>query len=373
MDDRTVCARWLSEHAATEEILWTGRATSGLCALLITLAKGITRVVVPNNVCLTVVAAIRGAGLKPEFLDIDSSSQSLSPAGLANLSPGETRVVVYPHMYGLVHPHVFDVARICHERNWFMVEDCAQSLGGRSGGQFCGRTGDAALFSFGRGKIVDCSWGGALALRDQGLLERVRAVYGGLPLRHPRHAEHEIRYGRLFKETYSQWQAGRRSGNGAPVFLRLLDLFHHLFVHRTEDLPFRGIRKGLDHLVDNLACRTQAAQLFRQFCLQEGIAFVEHPEGSTYWRFNMLPRPQVRDALLAQLHEQGCHASSWFPSADRLVGPVASPRRFPVSDAMDEAILNLWVFGVDATYADKVMGLIQRHPGVVRGAGGIRS
>ena len=53
-----------------------------------------------------------------------------------------------------------------------LVEDAAQALGASFDGKPLGTFGSSAAFSFHETKNVGCGEGGALTLRDEGLLER---------------------------------------------------------------------------------------------------------------------------------------------------------------------------------------------------------
>lgn len=368
MNAATYCTNWMIANTRTEHVLWTSRATSGLCALLTALSDRGGSVVVPNNVCLTVIAAIHGAGLKPEFLDIDPGSQSICPDLLDCLSSSEKRIVLYPHMYGITHQHFSRIQTICRQRNWFLIEDCAQSLGAGIAGLPCGRGSDAAVYSFGRGKIIDCDFGGAVTVRDRDLFEQTRSVYEKMPYRHKQHSNHERMYGQLFKRTYAMWQS-RKNWDFSGFFRELLSDYGHIFIHRCDDLPYEQIQAGIRQLDRSFQQRLKTAQTFQDACLREGLSFIRHPEESTYWRFNLLLPAAHRDALMKMLHRHQCHASSWFPATDRFIAKREDESSYPVSDEIGDAILNLWVSGTEPDYTEKVIGLIGQYLSSVRDDG----
>ena len=359
MNSQNHCKKWIIEDAQVEYVLWTGRATSALYSLLKVLFSSTMKVVVPNNVCFSVIAAIRFAGMEPEILDIDPESQSISPALLNKLSAAVKRIVLYPHMYGIVHRNFLEVQKICTRRNWFLIEDRAQSMGASINGMVSGPA-NAILYSFGHGKIVDCGYGGALAVPNKELLAQSTTVYQHLTDVSLQNSNDEKIYGSLFKQIYAIWQ-GNGNKDFSGLFNGLISGFQGIFLHKRDDIPFSQIEASLNQLVDNVNRRAYAMQRLKAACEKEGFSFIEHPQESVYWRFNLLLPPNHRDSVMKKLHENHCHASSWFPSVDRFIAKRIDPNKYPISDEFEKRILNLWVSGVESGYIEKVIRLICRY------------
>jgi dTDP-4-amino-4,6-dideoxygalactose transaminase len=86
-----------------------------------------------------------------------------------------TRAVVLTHLYGqTAGARDFDAWSRRH--GIAVIEDAAHALGGRlPDGRSVGSGGDMAIFSFSRTKILECG-GGALLVRNPGLMARVAAL-----------------------------------------------------------------------------------------------------------------------------------------------------------------------------------------------------
>jgi len=115
--------------------------------------------------------AVLRCGAQPVFADVDPVRATLDPASLkARITP-RTVAVVLTHWAGC--PAELDaILAVAPARGLFVVEDCAQALGARYKGRPVGWFGDAAVFSFGWGKLVCAGEGGAVAFRDAQLWRR---------------------------------------------------------------------------------------------------------------------------------------------------------------------------------------------------------
>ncbi len=126
------------------------------------LLPGRTEVVVPAYTCFSVPSVIVRAGLKVVPCEIDPDTLDFEPQSLARTVNDRTLCVVPTHMFGMPA----DTSRAVEAASRygaFVVEDAAQSLGVRADGRILGTTGDAAFFSFGRGKNITCGTGGMVA------------------------------------------------------------------------------------------------------------------------------------------------------------------------------------------------------------------
>jgi dTDP-4-amino-4,6-dideoxygalactose transaminase len=136
------------------------------------------RVLVPDYTLAAVPALVVAMGLEPVFVDADPDTHQLDPAGLERAVDARCKAVLATHLFGLA----CDMPRImaAAERHGLVVlEDCAQSCGGRIGGRALGSFGHLAFFSFNTGKNISCFGGGMLVGRDPALWRRVQRVAAG--------------------------------------------------------------------------------------------------------------------------------------------------------------------------------------------------
>jgi dTDP-4-amino-4,6-dideoxygalactose transaminase len=117
------------------------------------------------------VAAVRAAGARPVFADIDPRTYTLDPGAVKKLLSPRTRAVVATHIFG--HPAALaELLGLARALGIPLIEDCAQGLGARYRGRPVGSFGDAACFSLGPGKAVSAGEGGILATDDEGIYLR---------------------------------------------------------------------------------------------------------------------------------------------------------------------------------------------------------
>ncbi len=173
--------------------------SSGTAALhLALLDAGVTagdEVVVQSATFAASAFAVVHAGANPIFCDVDPGTWCLSPDMLNDLlerkaAAGELpRAVMAVDLYGSCADYPA-LEAICREFDVALVEDAAEALGSRSGGQMAGSFGHSAVLSFNGNKIITTSGGGAL-LGSKETTERARylATQAKLPVLHYEHEE----------------------------------------------------------------------------------------------------------------------------------------------------------------------------------------
>jgi dTDP-4-amino-4,6-dideoxygalactose transaminase len=148
---------------------------SGTVALEVALrAAGVgpgDEVVLPAYDWGAAAGAVLRCGAQPVFADVDAVRATLDPASLKARITRRTVAVVVTHWAGC--PADLDaILAVARSRGLFVIEDCAQALGARYQGRPVGSFGDAAVFSFGWGKLVCAGEGGAVVFRDAQLWRR---------------------------------------------------------------------------------------------------------------------------------------------------------------------------------------------------------
>ena len=111
-------------------------------------------------------------GAVPVFADVDPQSQNITPETVAPLITSRTRAIIPVHLAGWPcdMPGLMALAK---QHGLVVVEDCAQAIGARIGGQLVGTFGDAATFSFCQDKIISTGGeGGMIFFRDKQAWQR---------------------------------------------------------------------------------------------------------------------------------------------------------------------------------------------------------
>lgn len=173
----------LAEAIGVPHVLAVNSCTSALFLSLLVL--GISRgdeVVVPSLTWCSSANAALYLGAKPVFCDVDAETLNATPATiLARVTP-RTRAVVVVHLGG----RTVDVAalRKALPARVAIVEDAAHALGAAyPDGRPVGSSGNLVCFSFYANKNLTTGEGGAIALADAAMADRIRSLrLHGLPL-----------------------------------------------------------------------------------------------------------------------------------------------------------------------------------------------
>jgi 8-amino-3,8-dideoxy-alpha-D-manno-octulosonate transaminase len=127
----------------------------------------------------TAATVIQARGI-PVFCDVDASL-GIDPGQIESLITPRTVAIAPTHVMGTVCD-MAAVMEIARKHDLRVIEDCAQSCGGKFQGRHVGTWGDLGCFSISVYKIVGGSEGGLLITNDERLYERAHqlAECGGL-------------------------------------------------------------------------------------------------------------------------------------------------------------------------------------------------
>ena len=148
-------------------------ARSGIYFLLSILPPG--EVILPGYICKVVPPAIIKSGHKPIFVDIAVNELNVPINNIYKSFTKNTRALIAPHLYGLPCDLV-ELQNFCSENNIILLEDAAAAFGASYQGQPIGKFGDAAVFSFGKGKPLSAGRGGLLVINNHELMDKVDAA-----------------------------------------------------------------------------------------------------------------------------------------------------------------------------------------------------
>ena len=127
---------------------------------------------VPLFCCPVVFDAIRQAGYRVKFIDVELDDYNLSSSDLARKKENLKGLVVV-HMFG--HPaDMKAIKAICPDIP--LIEDCAQSLFSKWNGRYTGFEGTASFFSFRTGKYISVGEGAAIICNGDELREEIKRI-----------------------------------------------------------------------------------------------------------------------------------------------------------------------------------------------------
>ncbi len=126
---------------------------------------------VPLFCCAVVFEAVRQAGYRPRFIDVNPADFNMSAADLERKQKSLSAVLVV-HMFG----QPADVDAISSVCNVPLIEDCAQSFLSTCRGRPTGHSSIAAFFSFRSGKYLSVGEASIIYCRDASLHTRIQKV-----------------------------------------------------------------------------------------------------------------------------------------------------------------------------------------------------
>lgn len=131
--------------------------------------------------CNAVSNPILWAGLKPVYVDIsDDESYNMSAPDLQKKITPQSKVLIIQHTFGQA-AKLEQLLAMAREHNLIVIEDCAHALGATYHGKLVGTFGAAAIFSFGRDKVISSVYGGALVVNEKKYVNAVEQLYQSLP------------------------------------------------------------------------------------------------------------------------------------------------------------------------------------------------
>lgn len=153
--------------------------SSGTAALSVALsALGVgpgQEIIIPAYLWVSVAAAVVNRGAIPVLADIDDTF-CLDPRSLEEKIGPKTTGIIVIHMSG-APADIKAIQEVAHRRKLFLLEDCAQCLGGSVKGQRVGTFGDMATFSFQMNKNMTSGEGGCVVTNDMRLYNRAFACH----------------------------------------------------------------------------------------------------------------------------------------------------------------------------------------------------
>lgn len=150
---------WFKNYFSSSEVFLFNSGRSALIAVLKSFDIGLgDEVLIQAFTCVAVPDPVIWQGAKPIFVDIDETL-NIDPKLLEKHINKKTKAIVVQHTFG-IGAEIKLIKKIAQKYNLILIEDCAHALGANVDGQLLGTFGDAAIFSFGRDKVISSVFGG---------------------------------------------------------------------------------------------------------------------------------------------------------------------------------------------------------------------
>jgi len=139
-------------------------ARSGLFTILkaLQLPKG-SEVIVQAFTCEAVILPIMANGLKPVYVDIESTTFSIDPIDLQKKITNKSKVLILQHSFSMTPAYREKVLSLVKEHNLLLIEDIAHGYSMKKA------PNSTYLLSFGRSKALSSVFGGAVITNNKEL------------------------------------------------------------------------------------------------------------------------------------------------------------------------------------------------------------
>ena len=135
------------------------------------------KVLVPTFGYVAPANAAVYCGAVPIFVDCDSEHWQSNLNDFQRQYSDDIKGLIIVYTYG-AQGKVLDVVKWARSRGLLIIEDCAEALGTRVGGELVGTLGDVAILSFYGNKTITCGEGGAVLSRQPQIIERAKKLRG---------------------------------------------------------------------------------------------------------------------------------------------------------------------------------------------------
>ena len=167
-----VLEKWFEHYFSGSAIAFTS-GRGALYAILKALDIGQDdEVILQAFTCAAVVQAVLSTGAKPIFCDI-TNSFTLDSASIQEKLTKKTKVILFQYTFGIAGD-IEKIRKLSKEKNIYLIEDAAHTIGGKYNGTKLGTFGDASIFSFGRDKAYSCTSGGIAFTKDTLLADKLK-------------------------------------------------------------------------------------------------------------------------------------------------------------------------------------------------------
>ncbi|MPZ76503.1 MAG: hypothetical protein GEU77_08255 [Deltaproteobacteria bacterium] len=357
---------------------WKGRAA--LYAILQSMElSDDDEVILPGYTCVVVANAIRYAGAKPIYADIEQGGFNLNPASVKERITSKTRALIVQHTYG-IPADVRSLQAIAEEHGLKVIEDCAHVLpGSKYQGELLGSFGTASFFSSQWSKPYTTGLGGMAITRDRELAERLtrtHATFDKPPLR--QNAQLQIQYAlyqSLFKpKLYWYSQKSLHALSRLGIFVGSSNT-KELTGEKPADVGWRmgafQQRVGLariDDLKPNVSHRQSLSGYYSDLLRRHGWPIYDHRDAGAITLLRYPLQVENKKDLLEWSSRAGIELGSWFETP---LHPVALADHHlmdyrlglcPVAESTAGKVINLPLHErVTRSDADRITQFVLSH------------
>ena len=293
-----------AQHAVS---VCNGTVALHLALLALGIGPG-DEVIVPTFTYIASVNAIRYVGATPVFCESLPDTWQMDPGDVVRRITPRTRAVMAVHLYGGACD-LHALQRICERHQLKLVEDCAEAIGTRVGGEHVGTLGDIATFSFFGNKTITTGEGGMVVCKSKTLDDLVRRLRG-------------------------QGLADDR------------EYWHDIvgYNYRMTNICAAIGLAQLERIDDILRCKLALAEQYRKALYGAPVTFQGTLRGelSSHWMVTILvPKLSQREPVRNALADNGIETRPTFHPAHTMPMYRQGPSEFPVAEDLAARGINL--------------------------------
>ena len=163
-------------YVGTKYSLTFNSGTSALHADL--LAHNVTdgEVIVPSFSFISTANVVVLAGAKPRFAEIEEESYGLNPESVKEKIASKTKAIIPVHYGGAPCKEIKALKEIADDHNLLLIEDAAESLGGKINNKMVGTFGHSSMFSFCQNKIITAGEGGIITTDAKDIYQKLKLI-----------------------------------------------------------------------------------------------------------------------------------------------------------------------------------------------------
>jgi perosamine synthetase len=190
-------------------------------------------VIVPVLTYVATANAVRHAGARPVFVDVDPTTWCMNVDEADRAITSRTKAILPVQLYG--HwPDMGLLQHICKRRQLMLIEDAAEALTAHWKSQHAGTFGIAGAFSFFANKTITCGEGGMVVTNSDGVADTVRRLRAH-GMEQSIHQYYHDRLGYNYRMTNLQAAVGLAQLETLPVLQsRRVEVVHYYRTHLSE-------------------------------------------------------------------------------------------------------------------------------------------
>lgn len=169
--------REVAEYCRCRHAVGVSSGTDALLVVLMALdLRPGDEVITSSYGFFATAGAIARLGATPVFVDIDSATFNIDPAGIEPRITPRTRAILPVHLYGQM-ADMDAILKIAAKHKLPVIEDAAQAIGSERSGHRAGSAGDAGCLSFFPSKnLGGAGDGGMVTTNSADFAERIRML-----------------------------------------------------------------------------------------------------------------------------------------------------------------------------------------------------